>query len=108
MAELACSFTSEHVSLEAIGSDGTLLLSDPWHSRRPVIVHDGRGIRGEPADAYRLELENLADAVQGVATPLLGREDALGQARALEALYRWAETGRPVAVEQTGRPPSSV
>ena len=39
------------------------------------------------ADAYRLELENLAAAAAGTAEPLLGRSDAVGQARAIELLY---------------------
>ena len=42
------------------------------------------------ANSYRLQLENLADAIEGAAPQLLGREDALGQARAIEALYRSA------------------
>ena len=49
----------------------------------------------EPVDSYRLELENLADAIAGDAPLLLGREDALGQARAIEALFRSArDAGR--------------
>ena len=50
----------------------------------------------EDADRYRLQLENFAAAIQGEAEALLGREDALGQARTIEALYRSAETGTPV------------
>ena len=52
----------------------------------------------EPVDSYRLELENLSDAIRGEAELLLGREDALGQARALEALHRSATTGAPVSL----------
>jgi predicted dehydrogenase len=52
----------------------------------------------EQADPYRLELENLSGAIRGEAELLLGREDALGQARALEALHRSATTGSPVAL----------
>jgi predicted dehydrogenase len=50
----------------------------------------------EPVDSYRLQLENMSAAIRGHAEPLLGREDALGQARAIEALYRAAEEGRTV------------
>jgi predicted dehydrogenase len=50
----------------------------------------------EPVDSYRLELENLSDAISGDAPLLLGREDAVPQARALEALHRSAERGEPV------------
>jgi predicted dehydrogenase len=52
----------------------------------------------EDADRYRLQLENFAAAIQGEAEALLGREDALGQARTIEALYRAAEAGAAVAV----------
>ena len=41
------------------------------------------------ADSYLLELEDFARAVAGEAQPLLGREDAVGQAR-LAALRRSA------------------
>jgi predicted dehydrogenase len=87
--------------LEAIGSEGSLFLDDPWHCVRPVIElrRDGGSerIELEPVDSYRLELENLSDAIRGEAELLLGREDALGQARALEALHRSATTGAPVS-----------
>jgi xylose dehydrogenase (NAD/NADP) len=83
--------------LEAIGSDGTLAVSDPWHARATGIVlrrgDDEERIEFEPADSYQLELENLADAIQGRGAPLLGREDALGQARTIKALYEAADTG---------------
>jgi xylose dehydrogenase (NAD/NADP) len=86
--------------LEAIGEEGSLFLDDPWHCKKPVIeLRTDAGtelISVEPADSYRLELENLSDAIRGEAEPLLGREDAVGQARAIEALYRSAAEGRPV------------
>ena len=40
----------------------------------------------------------MTDAANGEAELLLGREDAMGQARALEALHRSAETGQPVSL----------
>ena len=86
--------------LEAIGTEGSLFLDDPWHCRTPVIeLRRDSGtevIELEPVDSYRLEVENLADAISGEAPLLLGREDAVAQARALEALHRSAETGAPV------------
>jgi D-xylose 1-dehydrogenase (NADP+, D-xylono-1,5-lactone-forming) len=87
--------------LEAIGSEGSLFLDDPWHARRPVIElrRDGsvERIELEPVDSYRLELENVSDAIRGEAEPLLGRDDAVANARAVEALYASAESGEPVA-----------
>ncbi|MGH3102689.1 MAG: Gfo/Idh/MocA family protein [Gaiellaceae bacterium] len=80
---------------EAAGSEGSLVLADPWHCRDAGIdLHRGEDVERievEAADSYRLELENLGDAIGGEREPLLGREDALGQARALDALYRSAE-----------------
>jgi len=86
--------------LEAIGSDGSLFLDDPWHCRRPVIElrrDDGvERIEVDGEDPYRLELENLSDAIRGGKPALLGRDDAVLQAGALEALYRSANTGDSV------------
>jgi D-xylose 1-dehydrogenase (NADP+, D-xylono-1,5-lactone-forming) len=55
-------------------------------------------IEVEPADSYRLELENLSDAIRDTTDPLLGREDAVGQARVIEALYRSAASGTAVSL----------
>ena len=49
-------------------------------------------------NSYRLELEDMAVAIAGERPPRLGRADALGQARTIEALYRSADEGRPVPV----------
>jgi xylose dehydrogenase (NAD/NADP) len=88
--------------LEVIGSEGSLFLDDPWHADDPVIeVRRGGGVERvevEHANSYRLELENVGDAAAGTAELLLGREDAMGQARALEALHRSAQTGTPVSL----------
>jgi D-xylose 1-dehydrogenase (NADP+, D-xylono-1,5-lactone-forming) len=88
--------------LEVVGEEGSMFLDDPWHCRTPVIELRREGgveeIVLEPADSYRLELENLAAAIRGEADSLLGREDALGQARAIDALYRSAETGQAISL----------
>jgi len=92
----------ERDELEAVGNEGSLFLDDPWHCLHPVIElrrDDGvERIELEYEDSYRLELENLSDAIRGEAELLLGREDALGQARALEALHRSASTGAAVSL----------
>jgi predicted dehydrogenase len=88
---------TERDELEAIGTDGALFLDDPWHCNRPVIElrRDGEveQIELEPVDSYRLELENLADAASGAAPLLLGRDDAVGQARTIEALFASSRSG---------------
>jgi D-xylose 1-dehydrogenase (NADP+, D-xylono-1,5-lactone-forming) len=92
----------ERDELEVIGGDGSVFLDDPWHCVEPVIeLRRDAGIERievEPADSYRLELENLSDAIRGAADPVLGREDAVGQARAIGALYRSAASGAAVSL----------
>ena len=92
----------ERDELEAIGSEGSLFLDDPWHCNEPVIeLRRGDGterIELEPVDSYRLELENLSDAIRGEGELLLGREDAVAQARVVEALHESATRGKPVAL----------
>jgi D-xylose 1-dehydrogenase (NADP+, D-xylono-1,5-lactone-forming) len=91
----------ERDELEAIGTEGSLFLDDPWHATAPVIEirrADGvERVKLDRVDSYRLELENLADAIAGEAHLLLGREDALGQARTIDALFRSAETSESVS-----------
>jgi xylose dehydrogenase (NAD/NADP) len=86
--------------LEICGTQGRIVLADPWHAIDPAIVVE-RGLEREviaiePADSYALELDDMAAAIAGERAPLLGREDAIGQARAIEALYRSAAEGRAV------------
>jgi len=85
----------ERDELEVIGSEGTLFLDDPWHCNAPVIQVRRAGeverIEIGHENSYRLELENVSDAIDGKAELLLGRDDAVAQARALDALYRSAE-----------------
>jgi D-xylose 1-dehydrogenase (NADP+, D-xylono-1,5-lactone-forming) len=92
----------ERDELEVIGSEGSLFVDDPWHCLVPGIElrrgGEAERIEVDRVDSYRLELENVSDAIAGEAEPLLGREDALGQARALEALHRSAQTGEPVGL----------
>ena len=44
-------------------------------------------------DPYRLQCDNFSRAVRGLEQPFLGRADAIGQARAIDSLYRSAEAG---------------
>ncbi len=103
LAHFDCGFVlSERDELEIVGDEGSLFLDDPWHARTPVIelrTEDRvEEIVLRPADSYRLELENLGAAIEGRAEPLLGREDAVGQAKAIDALYRSADAGAVVAL----------
>ncbi|HTO25454.1 MAG TPA: Gfo/Idh/MocA family oxidoreductase [Gaiellaceae bacterium] len=86
--------------LEVAGSEGSLFVDDPWHCQTPVIElrrDDGvERIELEREDSYRLELENVSDAIRGEGELLLGRDDAMGQVRTIEALHRSATTNEPV------------
>jgi xylose dehydrogenase (NAD/NADP) len=87
--------------LEAIGSEGSLFLDDPWHCVNPVIELRTPGgverIAVEPGNPYQLELEDLGRAIRTGSTPLLGREDAVAQARVIAALRRSVADGRDAA-----------
>jgi D-xylose 1-dehydrogenase (NADP+, D-xylono-1,5-lactone-forming) len=92
----------ERDELEAVGSEGSLFIDDPWHCQVPGIELRRNGkverIEVERADSYRLELENVSDAIRGEGELLLGREDAVAQARAIEALYEAAASGAAVTL----------
>jgi predicted dehydrogenase len=91
--------------LEAVGSGGLVRVRWPWNAREPglELVHgdSSERIAIEGASAYRAQCDNLSRAIRGDGEPLLGRADAVGQARTIDALYRSAEAGgepvRPVA-----------
>jgi D-xylose 1-dehydrogenase (NADP+, D-xylono-1,5-lactone-forming) len=92
--EFHCGFDlPEGNGLEAIGSAGKLLVRDPVRCRDPHVELDGRRVDVEDVDRYFLQAENFSAAVRGDAEPLLGRADALGQVRTIEALYRSAASG---------------
>jgi xylose dehydrogenase (NAD/NADP) len=89
--------------LEAVGTDGSLFLDDPWHGREAIIeVRRGDGsierVEAGPANSYALELANFEAAVRGDGDALLARDDALSQARAIAALYTSAERSAPCPI----------
>jgi D-xylose 1-dehydrogenase (NADP+, D-xylono-1,5-lactone-forming) len=89
----------ERQRLEAYGEEGTLVLEAPWRlDLGGRMLLNGEPVEVPEADSYRLELEDFAAAVAGERDPLLGREDALGQARTIDALYRSAESGATVSL----------
>lgn len=108
--------------LELVGTEGQLILHDPWHCRLPSLElrrprtlpygppPPGDGvtevaIRRDPADtgvledAYRHELEALSAAIAAGEPVRFGVDDALGQARAMAALRRSAGTGALVRLD---------
>lgn len=96
LAEFTSGFTADHRGLEAIGARGSVLATDPWHGSPAVLVRDGVAMQLEPVDPYQLEIEDLCEAIRSGGPPLVGRRDALGQARTLAALLRSSQVGQPV------------
>jgi D-xylose 1-dehydrogenase (NADP+, D-xylono-1,5-lactone-forming) len=104
-----CAFDLPYRSeLEVVGSEGIVRVVDPFTIGSLGIGGSGievrRGdevevVRAGDENHYQLELDNLSDAIRGIADPLLGREDAVAQARAIEALYRAAEGGVVVELD---------
>jgi predicted dehydrogenase len=74
-------------AIEVVGEGGTLVAEDPWHGLAPRLTRDGEQVPVEAANPYGLELEDFSSAIREGRRPRLGREDAVGQARALEMLY---------------------
>jgi xylose dehydrogenase (NAD/NADP) len=104
VAQFDCSFVQARGQrLTAVGDEGELVVETPF---RPdwggdvLLLRDDETTRVDVPDArmFELELENFAAAIAGEAPPRLGRADALGQARAIEALYRSAAEGRAVTL----------
>jgi xylose dehydrogenase (NAD/NADP) len=106
LAHFDCGFdVPDNSGLEVVGSKATLRLSTPFLITEPGIelLRDGEVERVEAPEAgsYQLELESMSAAIRGGEPPLLGREDAVGQARAIEALYASAERGgEPIALAE--------
>jgi predicted dehydrogenase len=89
--------------IEVVGDRGLLRSSDPWHGNAPsLVLHPAEGahepITTVPVDPYCIELERFAAATRDAGEAPLGRDDALGQARTIAALYRAAEEGRAVTL----------
>jgi xylose dehydrogenase (NAD/NADP) len=101
VAQFDCAFDLPlRKEIDLVGSEATLSFADPIHGRDARVQirrgDDVEDVEVAQADPYRLELENLAAAIRGEGEPLLGREDARGQARTIEALYRSAAEGSAV------------
>jgi D-xylose 1-dehydrogenase (NADP+, D-xylono-1,5-lactone-forming) len=102
VSQIDCSFVLPRFQrLEAVGEAGTLVVETPF---RPdwggavFLVQGGETTRidVEEADLFAGELENFAAVGAGTTAPLLGGDEALGQARTIDALYRSASEGRAI------------
>jgi D-xylose 1-dehydrogenase (NADP+, D-xylono-1,5-lactone-forming) len=109
LATLDCAMdTPPHASLELAGSSGRLLVTDPWPVPARATIARASASGDQPAevevlapdatspDPFAVEMEEFRDAVREGRAPRLGREDAVAQARVLEALRRAMTTGETV------------
>jgi D-xylose 1-dehydrogenase (NADP+, D-xylono-1,5-lactone-forming) len=93
-----CGFRHDERSIVARGAGGELRAPDPWHASESRVYLNGEEHRVAPEDPYRRQLANFVAAIRGDAEPLLGRADAVGQARALDGLFQAA--GRAASLER--------
>jgi xylose dehydrogenase (NAD/NADP) len=95
-AQFHCAFDLPAESyVDAIGTTGKARIVEPFRCNDPHVELNGARIDVEDVDRYLLQLENFSEAIRGEAKPLLGREDAVGQAQTIAALYRAAEQATP-------------
>ena len=89
-------------SIEVVGSEGTILVPSPWQTphgaRDPRAARRDRADHPEAVDPYARELDEVGAAIAEGRAPRLGRDDSLGQARVIEALYRSADDGVVVSL----------
>jgi xylose dehydrogenase (NAD/NADP) len=92
-----CAFDlPRRIGFEAVGSEGSATMLQPF-AEDEVTLEVRRGdelvsSETETANRYGLEVDNFARAIAGEERPLLDRRDSIGQARALDALLRSAES----------------
>jgi xylose dehydrogenase (NAD/NADP) len=92
LATFDCAFDRpQGFGLHVVGTEGTLEVDDPWFGVRPGIRlrrPDGsvKEIPVEAIDPYLAQLDDLAGAVADGRRPLVDRDEAVGQARTLQAL----------------------
>jgi predicted dehydrogenase len=103
--------------LELIGTEGKLTIPDPWlcragylelerdgvSERLPVDPARGHVLADPELDAYRIELDAVSAGILDVAPLTFGRDDAVAQASALDALLRSSTAGSPVPVREPGK-----
>jgi xylose dehydrogenase (NAD/NADP) len=98
--------------LELIGTEGRIVVPDPWICRGETIeLHRDGGTERLPTDpegayalarddrdVYRIELETVSEAIASGAGLPFGPADAIDQATALQALARSSEIAAPVVL----------
>ena len=104
VAQFDASFVApRRQELVVVGDHATLVVGAPWRVDWDGAVEIHRAgeidrIEVPSGSSYAFQLDDFAGAVAGDAPARLGRDDALGQARTIDALYRAAATGVSVSL----------
>jgi len=89
-------------SIEVVGSEGTILVPSPWQTPFGTEIlltrEDTERIVPETVDPYARELDEVGAAIAEGREARLGRDESLGQARVIQALYRAADDGAVVSL----------
>jgi predicted dehydrogenase len=92
-------------SIEVVGSTGEIHVPSPWQTplgAEILVVREGQGeperIIPESVDPYARELDEVGAAIAEGRPPRLDREESLGQARAIDALFRAAAEGTAITL----------
>ena len=97
-----CSFvTPFHVHMEFVGSEGTLIVPNPYKpglDEKILLVRDGKTetikIKGE--ELYLGEVEDVVDVILLGKTPRISLEDSRANIAAIKALFESANTGAAI------------
>jgi predicted dehydrogenase len=91
-----------HQGLQIIGSEASIHVPQPWQTwmgpKIMVVRDEVETIEPPGVDPYAAELDDMAAAIANGGAPRLGREESVGQARTIQALYRAAGEGRAVSL----------
>jgi D-xylose 1-dehydrogenase (NADP+, D-xylono-1,5-lactone-forming) len=89
-----------HQSIQVVGSEGSIHVPQPWQTwegpKLLVVRDEVETIEPPGVDPYAAELDAMAAAIAGERPPRVSREESVGQARTIQALYQAAEAGRAV------------
>ncbi|QJR11050.1 Glucose--fructose oxidoreductase [Usitatibacter rugosus] len=104
VASFTCGFaTDPQVQFEVLGTTGRLRLDDAYEIASDKVLTLSRGnhrkvTRFGKGDQFAPMLIHFADCIRGNFDPIASGEEGLRDVRIIEALYRSAKLGRPVAL----------
>ena len=101
LAQIDAGFRSPlRTGIEIAGTEGTILVRQPWRPEGlPILLtrgSDTEEIAAGGPDRYLLEIEDLADCVRTGRAPRVSLAESRGNVAAIVALLRSAREGRPV------------